>query len=306
MTHDHGQHATDTQNRSRLLAAFVLTSLVFVTQLVGSLITGSIALLVDTAHMLSDVIGLLMALTAARLLLRPATDTHTWGFRRAEVISASVQALVLFAVGLYALIEGIRRFVEPAEVPGDLLLVFGSIGLAANLIALLILAGGRHSNLNMRAAFLEVLSDALGSVAVIVSAILMMTLGWVHADSVAGIAIALFILPRTVMLARSAVGVLLEKTPSEINLDEVRRHMTSKDHVIAVHDLHVSRISSDLPVLTAHVIIEESCFHDGHAPRILRELQECVAQHFPLNIEHSTIQLEPPGHTEPQDSATTP
>lgn len=298
MSHDH-RHATDTRHRSRLLTAFILTSVVFVSQLVGSLITGSIALLVDTAHMLTDVVGLLMALTAARLLLRPATDTHTWGFRRAEVISASIQALVLFGIGVYALVEGVRRLVSPADVPGDLLLIFGVIGLAANIIALVVLASGRNTNLNMRAAFLEVLSDALGSVAVIVSAILVMTLGWTRADAVAGIAIALFILPRTFVLARSAIAVLLEKTPDEIDLDEVRYHLTSKDHVIAVHDLHVSRISSDLPVLTAHVVIEERCFYDGHAPNLLRELQECVAEHFPLSIEHSTFQLEPPGHSEP-------
>src|SRR5690606_33930348 len=127
----------------------------------------------------------------------------------------SIQALVLFGIGVYALVEGVRRLVSPADVPGDLLLIFGVIGLAANIIALVVLASGRNTNLNMRAAFLEVLSDALGSVAVIVSAILVMTLGWTRADAVAGIAIALFILPRTFVLARSAIAVLLEKTPDE-------------------------------------------------------------------------------------------
>lgn len=292
--HQHS-HQSGAQNQTRLAFAFGLTAIVFVSQLVGTILTGSVALLVDTAHMLTDVIGLLMALTAAKLMLRPATDTHTWGFRRAEVISASVQALILFTVGMYALIEGIRRLFNPAEVPGGLLLIFGVIGLAANLIALVILAGGKNDNLNMRAAFLEVLNDALGSVAVIVSALLMIWFGWERADSVAGIVIALMILPRTISLARSAFGVLLEKTPEGIDLADVRAHILSQEHVIEVRDLHVTRISSDLPVLTAHVLIEDECFTDGHAPEILIALQKCVADHFPIKIEHSTFQLEPVG-----------
>lgn len=290
--HEHS-HAVGQQNRTRLTIAFVLTAIVFVSQLVGSVITGSVALLVDTAHMLTDVMGLFMALTAARLMLRPATDTHTWGFRRAEVISASLQALILFAVGVYALVEGIRRLFQPADVPGDLLLIFGVIGLVANVIALILLTSSRDANLNMRAAFLEVLNDALGSVAVIVGALCILWFGWDRADAVVGIVIALLILPRTINLARQALGVLLEVTPREIDLEDVRRHLEATEHVIAVHDLHITRISSDLPILTAHVRIEDHCFHDGHAPEILRSLQQCVSEHLPITIQHATFQLEP-------------
>lgn len=296
--HDHGTSAVagGPSNRRRLTLAFALTFLVFLSQLVGSIITGSLALLVDTAHMLTDVMGLLLALTAARLMERPATDTHTWGFRRAEVLSATLQALILMSVGIYALIEGIKRLFAPAELPSGTMLIFGIVGLVANLIAMLILVGGRGDNLNMRAAFLEVVNDALGSVAVIVSALLIMWFGWERADSIAAIAIAVLIVPRTLSLLRSALDVLFEKTPQGIDLADVRAHILELAHVIAVDDLHVTRISSDLPILTAHVTIEAECFTDGHAPEILTSLQTCVAEHFPIRIDHATFQLEPEGH----------
>lgn len=296
--HDHGASLAGSgrSNRRRLTFAFALTFLVFLSQLIGSIITGSLALLVDTAHMLTDVIGLSLALTAARLMERPATDTHTWGFRRAEVLSAMLQALILMGVGLYALVEGIRRLFEPTELASGTMLIFGIIGLVANLIAMAVLVGARGANLNMRAAFLEVVNDALGSVAVIVSALLIIWFGWDRADSIVAILIAVLIVPRTVALLRSTLGVLIERTPKGLDLAEIRRHILEQEHVLAVRDLHVTRISSDLPILTAHVTVEAECFTDGHAPEILAMLQTCVAEHFPIRIDHATFQLEPEGH----------
>lgn len=291
-SHDHAQHS-HTSNRRRLALAFGITALVFVSQLVGSILTGSLALLVDTAHMLTDVIALLMALTAASLMLRPPSDTHTWGFRRAEVISASIQAIILFSVGVYALIEAIRRFFEPTEIPGKMLLIFASIGLLANIVAMFVLMGGKDSNLNMKAAFLEVTTDALGSVAVIIGALAMILFDFGQADVIAAIFIAILILPRALHLARQALDVLLEKTPREIDLATLREHIRSQEHVIDVYDLHVSRISSDYPVLTAHVTVEDHCFNDGHVPEILESLHECVREHFPIRIDHATFQIEP-------------
>lgn len=287
--HDHQL----TENRTRLLLAFGLTAIVFVSQLVGSIVTGSIALLVDTAHMLTDVISLLMALTAANLMLRAPTNTHTWGFKRAEVLSASFQSLLLLGVGVYALFEAVRRLFTPTEIPGKTLLIFATIGLVANLLALAVLSGGKDSNLNMKAAFLEVATDALGSVAVIIGALTMIFFGFSRADSIAAILIAFMIIPRALRLARQALGILLEKTPPEIDLEDIKKHLLQQEHVVSVDDLHVTRISSDLPVLTAHITVEDSCFRDGHAPEILANLQECVREHFPLRIEHSTFQLEP-------------
>ncbi|MBM7509188.1 cation diffusion facilitator family transporter [Nocardioides sp. 31GB23] len=290
--HDHGAGA----NRARLGTALALTGVVVVAQAVGAVVTGSLALLVDTAHMLTDTVGLGMALVASVLMTRPATDRHTWGLRRAEVIAALAQATLLLAVGGFALVEGVRRLVTPADVPSTSLLVFGVVGLVANLVALAVLTGGRRSNLNMRAAYLEVANDALGSVAVIVSAVLIAAFGWVRADSVAGLLIALLILPRTLLLLRDSTRVLLESVPPGLDLADVRRHILEVRHVVDVHDLHVTRVSSDLPVLTAHVTMQRACFESGHSGEVLRELQECVAEHFDVAIEHSTFQIEPEGH----------
>ena len=286
-------HATGNNNRTRLLIAFIITVGVFIAQAIGAIVTGSLALLVDTAHMLTDSAGLLMALLAAGLMQRPATATHSWGLKRTEVLSAMAQSSLLFAVGIYALIEGVRRLFDPPEIQPTGLLIFGIIGLVANIAAMVVLTGGRNSNLNMKAAVLEVVNDALGSVGVILSAIVIALFGWYQADAVVGILIALLIVPRTIILLKASLGVLLESTPKGIDPADVRAHIMDMEHVTDVHDLHITRISSDLPVLTAHVIVEDSCFIDGHAAEMLPSLQKCVAEHFSLSIEHSTFQIEP-------------
>ena len=295
-------HAEATTPRSRLLVAFCITLSVFVVEVIGAVITGSLVLLVDAAHMLTDVVGLSLALTAAHLMNRPPSDRHTWGFRRAEVLGALAQSALLLGVGIFALVEGVRRLFEPPEIAAGSLLLFGIIGLVANVISLLVLSGGRSENLNMRAAFLEVLNDALGSIAVIISAILIATLGWYRADAVAGILISLLIIPRTIVLLRASGSVLLETAPKDLNLAEVRRHLLELPHVIAVHDLHASHISTDLPVLTAHVVVEDEYLAAGNSGALLRELQQCVAEHFPVSVEHSTFQIEPQTH--PGEHAT--
>jgi cobalt-zinc-cadmium efflux system protein len=292
--HDHA--VTHAVNRRRLTTAFAVTVTILVAEVVGAWWTGSLALLVDAGHMLVDAGGLGMALVAANLAARPATAERTWGYRRAEVLAAAAQALVLFAVGVYALIEGIRRLSAPPDVPAGGLLVFGVVGLIGNIVAIVVLAGGRTDNLNMRAAFLEVLNDALGSVAVIVSAVVIATTSFESADAIAAMFISLLILPRTVVLLRESADVLLESTPRGLDLQAVRDHILELEHVVDVHDLHASQIATGLPVLSAHVVLEDSCFHDGHAPRVLDQLQACVAEHFPVSVAHSTFQLEPAGH----------
>ncbi|MDZ4235031.1 MAG: cation diffusion facilitator family transporter, partial [Dietzia sp.] len=246
-------------------------------------------------HMLTDVIGLAMAVTAANLMNRPPSDRHTWGLRRAEVLSALAQAALLLGVGIFALVEGIRRLFEPPEIASGSLLFFGIVGLVANIASLLVLMSGRTRNLNMRAAFLEVLNDALGSGGVIASAILIATLGWYQADAIAGILIALLIIPRTFILLRASGSVLLESTPPALDLAEVRRHILELPQVVAVHDLHASQVSTDLPTLTAHVVVDDTLTPEQSA-RLLRALQECVAEHFPVSIEHATFQIEPQSH----------
>ncbi|ROP66780.1 cation diffusion facilitator family transporter [Curtobacterium sp. PhB115] len=296
MTHEHAHGSTT--NRKRLVIAFAITSTVLVAEVIGAIWTGSLALLVDAGHMLTDAGGLGVALLATTLAMRPATSRRTWGYARAEVLAATAQAAVLLAVGLFVLVEGIQRLVTPPEIPSAGLLIFGMIGLAGNLVSILVLASGRGANLNLRAAFLEVVNDALGSVGVIIAAIVISITGWGGADAIAAILIGVLILPRAFVLLRDAVNVLLETTPAGLDLDDVRTHLEALEHVEAVHDLHASQIASGLPILTAHVTVAGGCFRDGHAPEILDQLQACVAEHFDVSVEHSTFQLEPATHRE--------
>lgn len=293
MTHDHSGTHEHTGNRTRLIVALSLTATVMFAEIVGAVITGSLALLVDAGHMLTDVVGLTMALTAAHLATRPTSDDRTWGFKRAEILGALAQAVLLLVVGLYALVEGVRRFFNPPEVDSQLLIIFGVIGLVANLIALAVLMGGRHNNLNMRAAFLEVLNDALGSVGVIVAAIAIWAWGFNRADAIVGILIALLIIPRTIVIMRESGRVLLESTPRGLDLAQVRAHLLELPHVLEVHDLHSSLIDSNTPILSAHITVADECFNDGHAAQILNQLQECVVEHFSIAIHHTTFQIEP-------------
>lgn len=298
-SHTHGSGGQGGEsNQGRLAVALCITLAVFVCQVIGSLLTGSLALLFDSAHVLTDAGGLAMALLAARLMARPSTDRRTWGFARAEVLAATAQAAILLAVGLVVLVEGIKRLFNPAEIASQEMIVFGVIGLVGNIVSLLVLLGGRSKNFNMRAAFLEVMNDALGSVAVIVAAIVIATTGWMQADAIVAMLIGVLILPRTVKLLLETVGVLLESTPDGLDLGEVRAHILELEHVHEVHDLHASQIATGLPILSAHVVLDAECFHDGHAPMMLDALQACVAEHFQVSIEHSTFQLEPVGHAD--------
>lgn len=301
MSPGHG-HGAPQVHRGRLAVALAITASVLVAEVVGALWTGSLALLLDAGHMVTDTVGLAVALVAASLSVRPPTPGRTWGFRRAEVLAAGAQAAVLLAVGAYAVVEGVRRLVEPPEVAAAPLLVFGVVGLAGNLVSMLVLRGARSANLNLRAAFLEVVNDALGSVAVIVSAVVIATTGWARADAVAGLAIAALIVPRAVTILRESGDILLESTPRGLDLEEVRSHLLSVPRVRDVHDLHASTIASGLPVLTAHVVLDERCFTEGRSGQMLDELQTCVAAHFEVSVEHSTFQLEPPGHAEHEHS----
>lgn len=296
--HGHGAHHGAAAGSRRLAVAFGITAALFAAQVVGSIVTGSLALLVDTVHMLTDVVGLGIALGAQRLLQRPASGRRTWGLVRVEVLAAAAQAAALLIVALVVVVEGVRRIAEPTEVPGPLLLVFGAVGLAGNLVALAVLAGGRASSLNLRAAFLEVVNDAIGSVAVIAAAVAIWLWGFQQADLIASALVAVLIVPRSIALLRDSGRILLESTPQELDLDDVRAHLMEVEHVLSVHDLHASTLGTGLHQLTAHVVVEESCFADGHAPRVLDLLQECAAEHFPLSLEHATFQLEPPGHAD--------
>lgn len=287
-------------HRGRLALVLGITVAVLVVEVIGAVVSGSLALLADAGHMVTDVAGLTMGLVAATLAARPATPARTWGYRRAEVLGAAAQAAVLLGVGLFILVEGVRRLLEPPEVTAGLMLVFGAVGLVGNLVGLAILAGTRGANLNLRAAFLEVLGDTLGSVAVLLSAVVIATTGWLRADAVASLLIGALIVPRTVALLRDTVHVLLESTPRGLDLGRVRHRILTVPHVVDVHDLHASLVATGLPVLTAHVVVDDSCFHDGHLGPLLDELQGCLADDF--DVDHSTIQFESAGHADHEHS----
>jgi cobalt-zinc-cadmium efflux system protein len=293
MAHDHG---SGTAERPRLAVALSITAAILVAEVLGAILTGSLALIVDAGHLLADAAGLGVALLAATLAGRPATDRRTWGFARAEVLAATAQAAVLLGVGLFVLVEGVGRLIDPPAVASGPLLAFGVVALAGNLASIVVLTGARASSFNLRAAFLEVVNDALGAVGVIVAAVVIGLTGWQRADSVAAILIGVLILPRAFILLRETVDVLLESTPAGLDLELVRAHLLEQPHVLAVHDLHATQIATGLPVLTAHVTIEDDCFVDGRTSRILDQLQACVAEHFPVSVEHSTFQLEPERH----------
>lgn len=294
--HNHGPTGADAGTtgdfRTRLWLALSITTVIVIAQAVGSVFTGSLALFTDTIHAAVDASGLVVALIAATLMAKPASSRHTWGFRRIEVIAALAQAALLIGVGAYTAIEGIRRLVEPPEVSGVELLVFGIIGFVANIISIAILSSSRGANFNMRAAFLEVLNDALGSLGVIVAAIVIATTGFQRADAIAGLLIAALIVPRAFTLLRETTSVLMEFTPRGLDLDEVRAHILEVDHVHDVHDLHASTVATGLPTLTAHVVVDDECFTDGHAADMLNDVRRCVAEHFDVAIHHSTIQIE--------------
>ncbi|MDS2171226.1 MULTISPECIES: cation diffusion facilitator family transporter [unclassified Nesterenkonia] len=291
-SHHGHSHAEASTHRGSLAVVCGITGVVVIAQFAGAWLTGSLALLTDAVHSLTDSIGLLVALLAAVLMGRAPTSTRTWGLRRVEVLAAVVQALLLLGIGVYAAVEGVARLSAAPTIPPLELLIFGAVGLVGNVISLLVLRAGRRSSLNMRAAFLEVAADGLGSLGVMVAAVVIALTGWHQADAVAALAIAALILPRAALLLREAVRILLEFTPRGIDLEEVREHMLTQPHVREVHDLHASTVASGLPVITGHVVVDDSCFRDGHAPEILEHLRTCVAEHFPVSLEHSTFQIE--------------
>ncbi|PAU66969.1 cation diffusion facilitator family transporter [Bifidobacterium criceti] len=302
-THGHGGHG-GMEHTGRLMTTLILTGTIFVAEVVGAVVTGSLALLVDAGHMMTDVSVLAASTATAFLMKRKPDNARTWGWARLEVITAAGGGILLLFVGLYALIEaGMRLFGAESDTIHDvrLLLFFGILGLAANIGSILVLRAQAGDNMNMRAAFLEVCNDALGSVAVIVSAVVMMTTGWDGFDAIAGAFIALLMIPRAYVLVRDAMRVLLEETPEGLDLDEVRRHLQGVPHVIAVHDLHASVVATGMPILTAHIVVDGRMTMEQEG-QVLHQLQDCLREHFPVSIPHTTFQLEPQGYTSDSSS----
>ena len=272
--------------RGRLVAVLVLSLVALAVELVGAVVANSLSLLADAGHLLTDVVGIGLALLAIWFAGRPPTLGRTFGYLRLEIIAAVANAVLLFGVAGYIVFEAVRRLADPPEIAAGLMLAVALVGLAANGVSVLLLRDAQRTSLNVRGAYLEVLGDLGGSVAVIVAAIVIAVTGWDAADTIASLLIAALILPRTLGLLREATDVLLEATPRDVDLDHVRRHILDAPGVIDCHDLHAWTITSGMNVVSAHVVLEI-----GADPSLaLDELSRCLADDF--DIEHSTFQLE--------------
>lgn len=298
--HGHAHVVAGGGGRGRLAVAFGIALAVLVLQVVGGLVTGSLALLADAAHVATDAAGLGFALLAAVVAARPPSLTRTYGFLRAEVLAAALNALLLAGAALWVVVEAVGRLRTPEPVAARGMLVVAALGLLANLVSLLVLRGALRGagagNLNLRGAYLEVLADLLGSVAVIVAALLVAVTGSPLADPVVGVLIGCFVLPRAWHLLSEAVDVLLEGAPPGVDLGEVRAHLEAAPGVLAVHDLHAWRISSGLPVLSVHVVVDPATLADGHGGVVLDHVTACLSEDF--DVRHCTFQLEAPGHAD--------
>jgi cobalt-zinc-cadmium efflux system protein len=290
--HQDAASASEGQQR-RLTLALALAASYMLAEVAGGLWTGSLALLADAGHMLSDVFALSLSVFAFRLARRPATPQQTYGHHRTEILAALVHGLLLVGVSVYILREAFERIEAPREILGGPMLAIATGGLLVNLTALWILSEGRHHNLNVRGAWLHVMSDALGSVAAIAAGGLIWTFGWSWADPVASLVIAALIVYSAWTLLGEVVGVLMEWAPSHIDVPEVERSIAALPGVLAVHDLHIWTISSGRISLSGHVVSEEE--HD-HV-KLLQKVTDLLHQRF--DISHATIQIETPDFDEP-------
>lgn len=265
-------------------------------QIAGAVLSGSLSLLADAGHMLSDAAGVTIALMAAWIAGRPASDQRTYGYQRAEVLAALANALILIVISAVIFTEAVRRFSAPPQVQTDIMLFAAILGAAANLSSLLVLRTAQEESLNVRGAYLEVLGDLLGSLAVIAAAAVIKVTGFQAADTIASVLIALMILPRAWSLLRDVVDVLLEATPKGVEVQMIREHILSVAGVTDVHDIHIWTITSGVPVFSAHVVVEDGVLNARGADQLLDKLITCLGSHF--DTDHCTFQLEPASHSE--------
>ena len=285
--HDHAEALRASPAR-RLVLALVLTGSFLIVEVIAGLISGSLALLSDAGHMVTDAGALGLALFAQRLAAREQTGQRTFGYRRAEILAALLNGVVLGATAIWIIVEAVRRFRDPPEILGVPMLIVAVLGLVINLLAAWVLSRGGHENANIKAAAAHVLADALGSVAAIMAAVLILTLGWTVADPAVSILISLLILWGSWRLVREAVDVLMEGTPAGIDPDALARAIGDTSGVDSVHDLHVWSISQGFPLVTVHVVLDGR----SHGTDVARRVAERIQQNF--GIEHVTVQPEAP------------
>ena len=290
--HQHGVSA-DAERRYLWMALLLLAGFML-TEVVVAVLSGSLVLLSDAGHMLSDVAALAAALWAMRLAARPAAGSWTFGWKRAEILSAAGNGITLLVISGLIGFEAIRRLIDPPPVSGGPVLVVALVGVVVNIAATWALARANRSSLNVAGAFAHVLTDLYAFIGTAVAGIVILVTGYTRADAIASLVVVALMLHAAWGLLRDSGRVLLEAAPREVDLDEVRGHLLDLPEVVAVHDLHVWTVTSNLSAVSAHVVVDELCFQNGFAPQVLDRLQACLGGHF--DVEHSTFQLEPAGH----------
>lgn len=292
--HHHGGAAALSaggRHRRRLTIALLLVGSFFVVELVGGLLTGSLALLSDAGHMLTDVLGLGMALAAITAAASPRRHPQrSFGLYRLEILAALANAALLLGVAAWVLVEAVRRLGAPPEVAIGPMLAIATAGLAVNVVAFLLLRPGAEESLNLRGAYLEVVADMLASVGVIAAGLVLWTTGWPYADPVAAIAIGAFIVPRALRLGAEALRILVQAAPAHLAIADVRRDLAALDGVVDVHDVHVWTLTSDMEVVSAHLVVREAVDLHGALDRGRTLLEERYG------VEHATLQVEPDTH----------
>ena len=290
--HEHGPGAAS--DRRYLLIALALLTAFMAGEVIVAVLSGSLALLSDAGHMLADVGAIAGALWAISLAARPPSGKWTYGLKRAEILSAAGNGITLLVVSGIVTAEAISRLIHPPAVDGGPVIAVAVAGIVVNVAASGVLARGNRSSLNVEGAFRHVLTDLYGFIGTLIAGIIIVTTGYTRADAIASLIVVALMVKAAWELLRDSGRVLLEAAPENMDLEDLRAHLARVPHVLGVHDLHAWTVTSGLPALSAHIVIEDSCFNDGHAPRLLDQLQECLAGHF--DIEHSTFQLEATAH----------
>jgi cobalt-zinc-cadmium efflux system protein len=283
--HSHG--VPDGKNEKRLLLALLLTTGFLVAEVVGGILAGSLALISDAAHMFTDSAALAIALAAVRIGKRPADTSRTYGYYRFEILAAALNAILLFLVAIYIVYEAYQRFRAPAEIESTSMLAIAAVGLIVNLISMRVLSAGKDDSMNIKGAYLEVWSDMLGSAGVIVAALVIKWTGWTWVDSAVAVAIGLWVLPRTWILLKDSLNILLEGVPEGVGVRDINEALRGLPGVAPVHDLHVWAISSGKVSLTAHVVRRAD---QSDVEALLQTIRSMLSERY--EIHHVTIQIE--------------
>lgn len=299
--HAHGITPASGGDQRYLLAALVMIVAFMAGEVGAALVSGSLALLADAGHMLTDAAALAGSVWAARLAARPAGGVWTFGLKRAEIISAAVNGITLAVIAVVITAEGVMRLVHPPPVGGAVVLGVALAGVAVNTAAVSVLNRASHSSLNVRGAFSHILTDLYAFAGTAAAGLVIVLTGWNRADAVASLLVAALMARAAWGLIRDTGRILLQGAPEHVDLSAVRTHLREAEHVLDVHDLHAWTVTSGQPTLSAHVVLDDHCFGTGHAPQILDRLQDCLDTHF--GIRHATVQLETASHAIHEDEA---